>query len=136
VRQNLDKLNIEFEKDWLIKRLFLNTLQQKTCPMPVLKKSKHGTLFTWVFLLPLRILQLLSKMFALSNTDAIHITQNLRKIRCFHLQQLLSMFWKVYFFFSKWMRKPDLEIYNSYQPDWCKTHSFVDDVRTLMQLSA
>jgi glucose-1-phosphatase len=132
--QELDELNIAFEKGNCTREAFLNGFQKH---LPT--ASVEDILSAWNAILldfplyRLEFLQLLSKkyrLFLLSNTDAIHIDTFEQKTGSSFYGAFYQCFEKVYFSFEVGMRKPDAEIYlhvlhqNELSP---KRTLFVDD---------
>jgi putative hydrolase of the HAD superfamily len=132
--QELDELNIAFEKGNCTREAFLNGFQKH---LPT--ASFEDILSAWNAILldfplyRLEFLQLLSKkyrLFLLSNTDAIHIDTFEQKTGSSFYGAFYQCFEKVYFSFEVGMRKPDAEIYlhvlhqNELSP---KRTLFVDD---------
>jgi FMN phosphatase YigB (HAD superfamily) len=132
--QDLDELNVAFEKGNCTREAFLNGFQKH---LP--KASQEEILAAWSAVLldfplyRLEFLQLLSKkyrLFLLSNTDAIHIDTFEQKTGSSFYSAFYQCFEKVYFSFEVGMRKPDAEIYlhvlqqNELSP---KRTLFVDD---------
>lgn len=132
--EELDALNITFEKGNCTREAFLNGFQKH------LPKASHDEILAaWNAILldfplyRLEFLQLLSKnyrLFLLSNTDAIHIDTFEQKTGSSFYGAFYQCFEKVYFSFEVGMRKPDADIYlhvlreNELSP---KRTLFVDD---------
>ena len=115
--EDLDQLNISFEKGQISKENFLLGIQ-KHIPNATIDEI----LATWnVVLLDfplhrLEFLQLLSqkyRLFLLSNTDAIHINHFEQREGASFYSDFYQCFEKVYFSYEMGMRKPDAEIYHA-----------------------
>lgn len=113
--EDLDRLNIQFEKGNISRDEFLSGFQKN---MP--NASIEEILEAWNAILAdfplyrLEFLQMLSKkyrLFLLSNTDSIHIKTFERKVGATFYRDFYQCFEKVYFSFEMGMRKPDAEIY-------------------------
>lgn len=132
--EDLDQLNIQFEKGNITKDQFIAGFQKH---MP--NASTKEILKTWNTILAdfplyrLEFLQMLSKkyrLFLLSNTDSIHIETFEHRVGASFYGDFYQCFEKVYFSFEMGMRKPDAEIYltvlnnHQLQP---KNTLFVDD---------
>ncbi|MBA0884306.1 HAD family hydrolase [Flavobacterium undicola] len=113
--EDLDHLNIQFEKGNISKDEFLSGFQKH---MP--NASIEEILEAWNAILAdfplyrLEFLQMLSKkyrLFLLSNTDSIHIKTFERNVGATFYRDFYQCFEKVYFSFEMGMRKPDAEIY-------------------------
>ena len=132
--EELDALNIAFEKGDCTRDAFLNGFQKQ-----IPNASHEEILAAWNAVLldfplyRLELLQLLSqkyRLFLLSNTDAIHIDTFEQKTGSSFYGAFYQCFEKVYFSFEVGMRKPDAEIYlhvlqqNDLSP---KRTLFVDD---------
>lgn len=113
--EDLDRLNIQFEKGNISRDEFLSGFQKH---MP--NASIEEILVAWNAILAefplyrLEFLQMLSKkyrLFLLSNTDSIHIKTFERKVGATFYRDFYQCFEKVYFSFEMGMRKPDAEIY-------------------------
>lgn len=132
--EDLDQLNIQFEKGNITKDQFIAGFQKH---MP--NASTKEILKTWNTILAdfplyrLEFLQMLSKkyrLFLLSNTDSIHIETFEHRVGSSFYGDFYQCFEKVYFSFEMGMRKPDAEIYltvlnnHQLQP---KNTLFVDD---------
>lgn len=132
--EDLDRLNIQFEKG-LIKREDFLTGIQKHIPNAGIDEilEAWNAVLTDFPLYRLEFLQMLSKkyrLFLLSNTDSIHIEKFEQTNGPSFYGDFYQCFEKVYFSFEMGMRKPDSEIYLSLlnkhdlQP---KRTLFVDD---------
>lgn len=132
--EDLDYLNIQFEKGNITKEEFLAGFQKQ---MP--NAGIEEILEAWNAILAefplyrLEFLQMLSKkyrLFLLSNTDSIHIKTFEKKVGATFYRDFYQCFEKVYFSFEMGMRKPDAEIYltllNNHQLQ-AKNTLFVDD---------
>jgi glucose-1-phosphatase len=115
--EDLDQLNISFEKGQISRDNFLLGIQ-KHIPNATIDEI----LAAWNAVLldfPLRrleFLQLLSqkyRLFLLSNTDAIHIDYFEQREGASFYGDFYQCFEKVYFSYEMGMRKPDAEIYNA-----------------------
>ncbi|MEN9981991.1 MAG: hypothetical protein RL542_1778 [Bacteroidota bacterium] len=115
--EDLDQLNISFEKGQISRDNFLLGIQ-KHIPNATIDEI----LAAWNAVLldfPLRrleFLQLLSqkyRLFLLSNTDAIHIDHFEQREGASFYGDFYQCFEKVYFSYEMGMRKPDAEIYNA-----------------------
>jgi putative hydrolase of the HAD superfamily len=115
--EDLDRLNIQFEKGNIKRDEFLSGFQKH---MP--KASTEEILEAWNAVLldfplyRLEFLQMLSKkyrLFLLSNTDSIHIEKFEQRTGVSFYSDFYQCFEKVYFSFEMGMRKPDDEIYLS-----------------------
>jgi putative hydrolase of the HAD superfamily len=113
--EDLDRLNIQFEKGNISRDEFLSGFQKH---MP--NANIEEILEAWNAILAdfplyrLEFLQMLSKkyrLFLLSNTDSIHIKTFERKVGATFYRDFYQCFEKVYFSFEMGMRKPDAEIY-------------------------
>jgi len=132
--QDLNELNISFEKGQISTVNFLSGLQQHV-PMGSIEEIT----LAWNAVLldfPLKRLEFLQKLskkyklFLLSNTDSIHIETFEREHGISFYSDFYQCFEKVYFSFEMGMRKPDLEIYNYVlaQHNLIAKHTlFVDD---------
>jgi putative hydrolase of the HAD superfamily len=114
--EDLDHLNISFEKGQISRDTFLLGIQ-KHVPNATIEEI----LIAWNAVLldfplyRLEFLQLLSekyRLFLLSNTDAIHINHFEQREGASFYGDFYQCFEKVYFSFEMGMRKPDAEIYN------------------------
>ncbi len=132
--EELDQLNIAFEKGEISKDSFLSGIQQH-----IPNASTDEILKVWNSVLldfplyRLEFLQMLSKkyrLFLLSNTDAIHIKRFEHKSGISFFSDFYQCFEKVYFSFEIGMRKPETKIYhyvlNNHELQ-AKTTLFVDD---------
>lgn len=115
--EDLDQLNISFEKGQISKENFLLGIQ-KHIPNATIDEI----LATWNAVLldfplhRLEFLQLLSqkyRLFLLSNTDAIHINHFEQREGVSFYSDFYQCFEKVYFSYEMGMRKPDAEIYHA-----------------------
>jgi putative hydrolase of the HAD superfamily len=115
--EDLDQLNISFEKGQISKENFLLGIQ-KHIPNATIDEI----LATWNAVLldfplhRLEFLQLLSqkyRLFLLSNTDAIHINHFEQREGTSFYSDFYQCFEKVYFSYEMGMRKPDTEIYHA-----------------------
>lgn len=115
--EDLDRLNIQFEKGNIKREEFLAGFQKH---MP--SASIEEILEAWNAILAdfplyrLEFLQMLSKkyrLFLLSNTDSIHIETFEQRVGTSFYSDFYQCFEKVYFSFEMGMRKPDAEIYLS-----------------------
>ncbi|AOZ99938.1 HAD family hydrolase [Flavobacterium commune] len=115
--EDLDRLNIQFEKGNIKREEFLAGFQKH---MP--NASIEEILEAWNAILAdfplyrLEFLQMLSKkyrLFLLSNTDSIHIETFEQRVGTSFYSDFYQCFEKVYFSFEMGMRKPDAEIYLS-----------------------
>lgn len=113
---DLDFLNIQFEKGLISKENFLLGFQKQ---MP--DAAINDILTAWNAVLldfpeyRLEFLQMLSKkyrLFLLSNTDAIHIETFEQKNGISFCNDFYNCFEKVYFSFEVGKRKPEANIYN------------------------
>lgn len=132
--EDLDQLNIQFEKGQISREDFLLGFQKQ---MP--NASLDEILDAWNAVLldfplyRLEFLQKLSKkyrLFLLSNTDSIHIDTFEKENGTSFYSDFYQCFEKVYFSFEMGMRKPDAEIYTFLigQHDLsAKNTLFVDD---------
>ncbi|MEY4011603.1 MAG: hypothetical protein RIT22_727 [Bacteroidota bacterium] len=115
--EDLDQLNISFEKGQISRDNFLLGIQ-KHIPNATIDEI----LAAWNAVLldfplhRLEFLQLLSqkyRLFLLSNTDAIHIDYFEQREGASFYGDFYQCFEKVYFSYEMSMRKPDAEIYNA-----------------------
>lgn len=115
--EDLDQLNISFEKGQISRDNFLLGIQ-KHIPNATIDEI----LAAWNAVLldfplhRLEFLQLLSqkyRLFLLSNTDAIHIDHFEQREGTSFYGDFYQCFEKVYFSYEMGMRKPDAEIYNA-----------------------
>ena len=115
--EDLDRLNISFEKGQISRDAFLLGIQKQ-----IPNASIDEILMAWNAVLldfplyRLEFLQLLSKkfrLFLLSNTDAIHIDHFEQREGASFYGDFYQCFEKVYFSYEMGMRKPDAEIYNT-----------------------
>ncbi len=115
--EDLDQLNIAFEKGHISRENFLLGIQKH-----IPNASIEEVLAAWNAILldfplhRLEFLQLLSqkyRLFLLSNTDAIHINHFEQREGASFYGDFYQCFEKVYFSYEMGMRKPDAEIYNA-----------------------
>jgi glucose-1-phosphatase len=115
--EDLDRLNISFEKGEISRDNFLLAIQ-KHIPNATIEEI----LAAWNAVLldfplhRLEFLQLLSqkyRLFLLSNTDAIHINHFEQREGTSLYSDFYQCFEKVYFSYEMGMRKPDSEIYKT-----------------------
>ena len=115
--ENLDQLNISFEKGQISRDAFLLGIQKQ-----IPNATIDEILMAWNAVLldfplyRLEFLQLLSKkfrLFLLSNTDAIHIDHFEQREGASFYGDFYQCFEKVYFSYEMSMRKPDAEIYTT-----------------------
>ena len=115
--EDLDQLNISFEKGQISRDNFLLGIQ-KHIPNATIDEI----LAAWNAVLldfplhRLEFLQLLSqkyRLFLLSNTDAIHIDYFEQREGASFYGDFYQCFEKVYFSYEMGIRKPDAEIYNA-----------------------
>ncbi len=132
--EELDQLNIQFEKGNISRNEFLAGFQ-KHIPNASIEEIQDvwNTILADFPLYRLEFLQMLSKkyrLFLLSNTDSIHIETFEQRVGSSFYGDFYQCFEKVYFSFEMGMRKPDAEIYQALlnqhelQP---KRTLFVDD---------
>lgn len=132
--EELDQLNIQFEKGNISRNEFLADFQ-KHMPNASIEEIQDvwNTILADFPLYRLEFLQMLSKkyrLFLLSNTDSIHIETFEQRVGSSFYGDFYQCFEKVYFSFEMGMRKPDAEIYQALlnqhelQP---KRTLFVDD---------
>ena len=132
--EDLDQLNIQFEKGNISRNEFLAGFQ-KHMPNASIEEIQDvwNTILADFPLYRLEFLQMLSKkyrLFLLSNTDSIHIETFEQRVGSSFYRDFYQCFEKVYFSFEMGMRKPDAEIYQALlnqhelQP---KRTLFVDD---------
>lgn len=132
--EDLDQLNISFEKGEISKDNFLLGIQKQ-----IPNASIEEILVAWNAVLldfplyRLEFLQLLSqkyRLFLLSNTDSIHINHFEQREGASFYGAFYQCFEKVYFSYEMGMRKPDVEIYTTLirQHELLPKHTlFVDD---------
>ena len=132
--EDLDQLNISFEKGEISKDNFLLGIQKH-----IPNASIEEILVAWNAVLldfplyRLEFLQLLSqkyRLFLLSNTDSIHINHFEQREGASFFGAFYQCFEKVYFSYEMGMRKPDAEIYTTLirQQELLPKHTlFVDD---------
>jgi putative hydrolase of the HAD superfamily len=115
--EDLDQLNISFEKGQISRNEFLLGIQKQ-----IPNATIDEILMAWNAVLldfplyRLEFLQLLSKkfrLFLLSNTDAIHIDHFEQREGASFYGDFYQCFEKVYFSYEMGMRKPDAEIYTT-----------------------
>lgn len=115
--EDLDQLNIQFEKGNISREAFLAGFQKH---MP--NATIEEILEVWNAILAdfplyrLEFLQMLSqkyRLFLLSNTDSIHIETFEQRVGPSFYSDFYQCFEKVYFSFEMGMRKPDAEIYQA-----------------------
>jgi FMN phosphatase YigB (HAD superfamily) len=115
--EDLDQLNISFEKGQISRDDFLLGIQKQ-----IPNATIDEILMAWNAVLldfplyRLEFLQLLSKkfrLFLLSNTDAIHIDHFEQREGASFYGDFYQCFEKVYFSCEMGMRKPDAEIYTT-----------------------
>lgn len=115
--EDLDQLNISFEKGQISRDDFLLSIQKQ-----IPNATIDEILMAWNAVLldfplyRLEFLQLLSKkfrLFLLSNTDAIHIDHFEQREGASFYGDFYQCFEKVYFSYEMGMRKPDAEIYTT-----------------------
>ena len=115
--EDLDRLNISFEKGQISRDNFLLGIQKH-----IPNATIEDILVAWNAVLldfplyRLEFLQLLSqkyRLFLLSNTDSIHINHFEQREGATFYGNFYQCFEKVYFSYEIGMRKPDAEIYNT-----------------------
>ena len=115
--EDLDQLNISFEKGQISRDAFLLGIQKQ-----IPNATIDEILMAWNAVLldfplyRLEFLQILSKkfrLFLLSNTDVIHIDHFEQREGASFYGDFYQCFEKVYFSFEMGMRKPDAEIYTT-----------------------
>ena len=115
--EDLDQLNISFEKGQISRDNFLLGIQKH-----IPNASIDEILVAWNAVLldfplhRLEFLQLLAqkyRLFLLSNTDSIHIEHFEQREGASFYGDFYQCFEKVYFSYEMGMRKPDAEIYNA-----------------------
>ncbi|MES2574026.1 MAG: HAD family phosphatase [Bacteroidota bacterium] len=114
--EDLDNLNIQFEKGQISKEDFLLGFQKQipNASINEILKAWNAVLLDFP-LYRLEFLQKLStkyRLFLLSNTDSIHIHTFEKELGTSFYSDFYQCFEKVYFSFEMGMRKPDVEIYN------------------------
>lgn len=114
--EDLDQLNIAFEKGEISRESFLAGIQKHipNASIDEILKAWNAVLLDFP-LYRLEFLQMLSnkyRLFLLSNTDAIHIKNFEHKSGISFYSDFYQCFEKVYFSFEIGMRKPDTSIYN------------------------
>ena len=115
--EDLDQLNISFEKGQISRDNFLLGIQ-KHIPNATIDEilSAWNAVLLDFPLRRLEFLKLLSqkyRLFLLSNTDAIHIDHFEQREGASFYGDFYQCFEKVYFSYEMGMRKPDAEIYNA-----------------------
>lgn len=113
--EDLDQLNISFEKGQISRDNFLLGIQKyiPTATIEDILAAWNAVLLDFP-LHRLEFLQLLSqkyRLFLLSNTDAIHIDHFEQREGASFYGDFYKCFEKVYFSYEMGMRKPDAEIY-------------------------
>lgn len=113
--EDLDQLNIQFEKGEISKEDFLLGFQKQmpNTSIDAILKAWNAVLLDFP-LYRLEFLQKLStkyRLFLLSNTDSIHIYTFEKEHGTSFYSDFYQCFEKVYFSFEMGMRKPDTEIY-------------------------
>ncbi|WP_296685754.1 HAD family phosphatase [Flavobacterium sp.] len=115
--EDLDQLNISFEKGQISRDNFLLGIQKHipTATIEDILAAWNAVLLDFP-LHRLEFLQLLSqkyRLFLLSNTDAIHIDHFEQREGASFYGDFYKCFEKVYFSYEMGMRKPDAEIYHA-----------------------
>ncbi len=115
--EDLDQLNISFEKGQISRNNFLLGIQKHipTATIEDILAAWNAVLLDFP-LHRLEFLQLLSqkyRLFLLSNTDAIHIDHFEQREGASFYGDFYQCFEKVYFSYEMGMRKPDAEIYHA-----------------------
>jgi len=115
--EDLDQLNISFEKGQISRDAFLLGIQKQipNATIDEILTAWNAVLLDFP-LYRLEFLQLLSKkfrLFLLSNTDAIHIDHFEQREGASFFGDFYQCFEKVYFSYEMGMRKPDAEIYTT-----------------------
>ena len=115
--EDLDRLNISFEKGQISRDNFLLGIQKHipTATIEDILAAWNAVLLDFP-LHRLEFLQLLSqkyRLFLLSNTDAIHIDYFEQREGASFYGDFYQCFEKVYFSYEMGMRKPDAEIYHA-----------------------
>lgn len=115
--EDLDRLNISFEKGQISRDNFLLGIQKHipTATIEDILAAWNAVLLDFP-LHRLEFLQLLSqkyRLFLLSNTDAIHIDHFEQREGASFYGDFYQCFEKVYFSYEMGMRKPDAEIYHA-----------------------
>lgn len=115
--EDLDRLNISFEKGQISRDNFLLGIQKHipTATIEDILAAWNAVLLDFP-LYRLEFLQLLSqkyRLFLLSNTDAIHIDHFEQREGASFYGDFYQCFEKVYFSYEMGMRKPDAEIYHA-----------------------
>jgi FMN phosphatase YigB (HAD superfamily) len=115
--EDLDRLNISFEKGHISRDNFLLGIQKHipTATIEDILAAWNAVLLDFP-LYRLEFLQLLSqkyRLFLLSNTDAIHIDHFEQREGASFYGDFYQCFEKVYFSYEMGMRKPDAEIYHA-----------------------
>jgi putative hydrolase of the HAD superfamily len=114
--EDLDELNLSFEKGKISERQFIEGFQKHmpNASINEIRKAWNTILLDFP-LYRLEFLQMLSqkyRLFLLSNTDAIHIDKFQHKAGITFYREFYECFERVYFSFELGMRKPDAEIFN------------------------
>jgi glucose-1-phosphatase len=113
--EDLDHLNIQFEKGNISREEFLTGFQKQLPNASIEEILKAwNAILTDFPLYRLEFLQMLSqkyRLFLLSNTDSIHINTFEQRVGTSFYSDFYQCFEKVYFSFEMGMRKPDSEIY-------------------------
>jgi glucose-1-phosphatase len=115
--EDLDQLNISFEKGQISRNNFLLGIQKHipTATIEDILAAWNAVLLDFP-LHRLEFLKLLSqkyRLFLLSNTDAIHIDHFEQREGASFYGDFYQCFEKVYFSYEMGMRKPDAEIYHA-----------------------
>lgn len=115
--EDLDRLNISFEKGQISRDNFLLGIQKHipTATIEDILAAWNAVLLDFP-LHRLEFLQLLSqkyRLFLLSNTDAIHIDHFEQREGASFYGDFYQCFEKVYFSYEMGIRKPDTEIYHA-----------------------
>jgi putative hydrolase of the HAD superfamily len=132
--EDLNKLNMQFEKGEIHKDHFLKGIQE-VIPNATIEQIEQvwNSILSDFPLHRLEFLQKLSKkyrLFLLSNTNAIHIESFQQEKAASFYRDFYNCFEKVYFSFEIGMRKPDSTIYNFVLNDQglhAKRTLFIDD---------
>jgi putative hydrolase of the HAD superfamily len=114
--EDLDQLNLQFEKGKISQENFLLGIQKHipNATIDEILTAWNAVLLDFP-LYRLEFLQNLSekyRLFLLSNTDAIHIETFERESGVSFYSDFYQCFEKIYFSFEMGMRKPDAEIFN------------------------
>ena len=114
--EDLDELNLSFEKGKISELQFIEGFQEKMPNASIEEiRSAWNTVLLDFPLYRLEFLQMLSqkyRLFLLSNTDAIHIDRFQHVAGTTFYREFYECFERVYFSFELSMRKPDAEIFN------------------------